>query len=123
MPVKVVDVSAVAAMIFGEPENDRVADRLTGATLKSPTLFDYELSSVCLKKFRKSDNPDAALIAYQLRRGLTIELVQVDHDDVLKLAQNTGLTAYDASYLWLSEHLGVELVTLDKQLAKAAARR
>lgn len=123
MPVKVVDVSAVAAMIFGEPENDRVADRLTGATLKSPTLFDYELSSVCLKKFRKSDIPNAALIAYQLRRGLTIELVQVDHDDVLKLAQNTGLTAYDASYLWLSEHLGVELVTLDKQLAKAAARR
>jgi predicted nucleic acid-binding protein len=32
----------------------------------------------------------------------------------------TGLSAYDASYLWLARDLDVELVTLDRQLAKAA---
>jgi predicted nucleic acid-binding protein len=37
----------------------------------------------------------------------------------LELAAATGLTAYDASYLWLARRLGADLVTLDKQLAKA----
>ena len=35
------------------------------------------------------------------------------------LALATGLTAYDASYLWLTRKLGAELVTLDQQLARA----
>ena len=60
MAVKVVDASAVAALLFGEPEADAVA---------------------------------AA----------------------------TGLTSYDASYLWVARRLGAELVTLDRQLEKAAA--
>lgn len=47
----------------------------------------------------------------------------VDHDGALEAAAATGLTAYDASYLWLARQLGVELVTLDRQLAKAAALR
>ncbi len=40
----------------------------------------------------------------------------------LDLATETGLTAYDASYLWLARQLGAELVTLDQQLARAAAK-
>ncbi len=44
----------------------------------------------------------------------------MDHDGALELALTTGLTAYDASYLWLTRQLGAELVTLDKQLATAA---
>ena len=51
----------------------------------------------------------------------SVEEVAVDHDGALKLAVTTGLTAYDASYLWLARKLGAELVTLDKQLAKAEA--
>jgi len=43
----------------------------------------------------------------------------VDHDGVLALAASTGLTAYDASYLWLARRLSADLVTLDRQLAQA----
>ena len=59
--------------------------------------------------------------AFQLRDRLAVEEVAVDHDGTLELAATTGLTAYDASYLWLARQLGAELVTLDKQLAKAQA--
>ena len=38
----------------------------------------------------------------------------------VELGLATGLTAYDASYLWLAKELGAELVTLDKALRKAA---
>ena len=40
--------------------------------------------------------------------------------DVVLIAQATGLTAYDASYVWLAGSLGADLVTLDKQLAATA---
>jgi len=33
------------------------------------------------------------------------------------LALRTGLTPYDASYLWLAGYLGADLVTLDERLA------
>src|SRR3984893_6924962 len=60
------------------------------------------------------------MAAFRLRGRLRVEEVAVDHDSALELAAVTGLTAYDASYLWLSRQLGAELVTLDRQLAKAA---
>lgn len=39
---------------------------------------------------------------------------------ILELAEATGLTAYDASYLWVAHSMGAELVTLDRKLAAAA---
>ena len=39
----------------------------------------------------------------------------------LLLADRENLTVYDASYLWLSRKLGLELVTLDSDLNAAAA--
>ena len=45
----------------------------------------------------------------------------VDQAGVVVLATATGLTAYDASYLWLARHLQAELVTLDRRLAAAAS--
>jgi predicted nucleic acid-binding protein len=44
----------------------------------------------------------------------------VDHVGALELALDSGLTVYDASYLWLARQLGAELVTLDKELGRAA---
>ena len=37
------------------------------------------------------------------------------------LAERTGLTAYDASYLWLARRMRSELVTLERQLEAAGA--
>lgn len=120
--VKVVDASALAAVLFNEPEADAIADRLAGARLVAPGLLAFELANVCLMKSRRrpEDRP-ALLAAFRLRHRLGIDHVAVDHDDALELAVATGLTAYDASYLWLAQDLGAELVTLDRPLARAAA--
>jgi predicted nucleic acid-binding protein len=40
---------------------------------------------------------------------------------MLSLAVQSGLSAYDASYLWLARHHDAELVTLDKKLQAAFA--
>ena len=122
MPVKVVDASALAALLFGEPEAEAVAQRLGDAELRAPALLGFELANVCLIKSRRHPEKRAALTAaFALRNQLPLDEVAVDHDAALELATAIGLTAYDASYLWLARKLGAELVTLDKQLAKADA--
>jgi len=122
--VKVVDASALAALLFGEPEADLVAGQLDGARLVAPILLAFELTNVCLVKCKRHpDQREALLAAFHLRDRLGVEEIAVDHAGALGIALNTGLTAYDASYLWLARQLGAELVTLDKALGRVAIAR
>jgi predicted nucleic acid-binding protein len=50
----VVDASAYAAIVFGEPEAAPVAQVLDGATVFAPPLLKFELASAALKKMRRS---------------------------------------------------------------------
>jgi predicted nucleic acid-binding protein len=122
MVVRVVDASAAAALLFAEPDADAVAARLGDARLVAPALFRFELANVCLLKCRRYPEQSPALIeAFRSHVGLGVEESAVDYDAAVELALATGLTAYDASYLWLSRSLGAELITLDLPLARAAA--
>jgi predicted nucleic acid-binding protein len=121
--VKVVDASAMAALLFGEPEAESVAARLSGARLIAPSLLAFELANVCLVKCRRRPSQRETLLAgHKLRGRLGVEEIAEDNDAVVDLALQTGLTAYDASYLWVARQFGAELVTLDKALDAAAAR-
>ncbi|MHB8529918.1 MAG: PIN domain-containing protein, partial [Caulobacteraceae bacterium] len=62
-----------------------------------------------------------SLESFALRERFDIQELTVDQDAVVRLAAKTGLSTYDASYLWLSRRHGAELVTLDRRLADAAA--
>ncbi len=124
MAVRVVDASALAALLFGEPEAEHIAGQLTDSRLVAPALLGFELANVCLIKCRRHPDQNNTLrTAFALRAQMQIEEIAVDHDENLALAAATGLTAYDASYLWLARRLDAELVTLDQQLGKAAAKR
>ena len=46
--------------------------------------------------------------------------VQIPPEGLVDVARSTGLTAYDAAYLWLARELEVELVTLDVRLEVAS---
>ncbi|MBV9289542.1 MAG: type II toxin-antitoxin system VapC family toxin [Hyphomicrobiales bacterium] len=121
MAVKVVDASAIAALLFGEPEADQVAKRLEGERMAAPALISFELANVCLFKIRRRpDQRPALMAAFRLRVRLGVEEIAVDHAKAVELAALTGLTADDASYLWLARELDAELVTLDRRLEKAA---
>lgn len=120
--VKVVDASALAALLFAEPEAEAIAGRLEGARLTAPALLDFELANVCLVKIRRRPGQrDALRAAFRLLPRLRVETIAVDPAAVLDLAEATGLTACDASYLWLARALGAELVTLDRRLEAASA--
>lgn len=121
MDAKVVDASAIAALLFGEPEAEDIARRLGDARLIAPALLAFELANVCLvKRRRRPDQASTLTAAFGLRDRLAMEEIAVDHEGVVQLAAATNLTAYDASYLWLARESGAELITLDGRLAEAA---
>ena len=121
MTVKVVDASAVAALIFGEPDAADIAARLRGSVLVAPNLLPFEIASVCLKKLRRHPvQQETLLAAHRLFGRMDISQTEVDQTEVVILAEQTGLTSYDACYLWLARRLQAELVTLNKQLARTA---
>jgi len=117
----VVDASAIGAIAFGEPEGPTLAAYLEGETMLSPSLVDYELSNLALKKARRrpADAPSIA-VALHAALALPIRRVAVPGLEVFALARQTGLTAYDASYLWLARARDAELVTLDDLLNRHA---
>lgn len=117
---KVVDASALAALLFAEPEAEAIAERLEGVRLAAPALLEFEVANVCLTKMRREPGQREALrTAFRLMQRLRVETIAVDHAATLDLAEATRLTAYDASYLWLARALGADLVTLDRKLAAA----
>jgi len=117
MRICVVDASAMAALLFGEPRAEEVAEVLEGARLAAPALLRFEMVSVCLKKIVAHPELESRLMsAFDLLSRFVIDTVQVDHRVTVALAMDTGLTTYDASYLWLAKELKGELITLDEKL-------
>lgn len=115
----VVDASAIAAIVFGEPDAATIAAHIADETLVAPAIIDYELANIGWKKLRR--HPDRALemLASLARvRGLAITRVAAPVLDVITLALQTGLSADDAAYLWVALSRDTELVTLDRQLAR-----
>lgn len=119
-PVSVIDASAFAAVLFNEPEGAAIANAMARRSMIAPRLLVYELANVCLTKIRRQPHMrDEFLAALRLDRLTHLELVDVDLDQVIRLAEEVRLSAYDASYLWLARSRGGELVTLDRRLADA----
>lgn len=118
----VVDASALAAIAFNEAGGDCVARRLEGASVAAPVLLKFELANAAWKQIRRRPDREREILralAETLGPQTRIRWMDVDASEVAMVALSTGLTAYDAAYVWLAGTLGADLVTLDKRIAKA----
>lgn len=121
MPVRVVDASALGALVFGEAKAEEITKTLGDSPMAAPALIWFELASICLRKIKAHPaQRDQILSAFLMAGKLAIEIVDVDHAAVVDLAVEADLTTYDASYLWLARHLKGELITLDGKMQRAA---
>ena len=120
MSVRVVDASALGALVFGEPKAQRISNALSDEPMVAPALIWFELASICLKKITTYPSQKTLILeVFDLARKLNIEIIEVDHSAVIELAEDTGLTTYDASYAWLALELKGELITLDVKMHRA----
>jgi predicted nucleic acid-binding protein len=107
--------------VFAEPKAEEIAKALADAPMVAPVLIWFELASICLGKLKAHPAQEKQILqAFDLARRLAIQTVEVEHLAVVELARKTGLTTYDASYLWLARHLPGDLVTLDRRMQAAA---
>jgi len=115
--VVVVDASALAAIAFGDDQADDVVGRLEGEDLHAPALFGLEMAHATLSRCRRSPARSNEFVAgFHRVLDLPIVLHEVPPLAAFALASNAGLSAYDASYLWLSRSLRAPLVTVDRRL-------
>lgn len=122
MSVTIVDASAIAAVIFDEPEAAPVMTSV-GGSLIAPGLLRYEMAGICATKLHRE--PKLARLTvqrYRLFSGLDIEFAEPDWDTLPLLARQWELSAYDAAYLQLALKRNAPLVTLDARLAAAYDR-
>lgn len=120
MGVKVLDSSAVAAILFGESEAASIVAALQQDSLITCALLPFEVANVCLRKIRRYPAQRREIIsAYECLAQMELEILDVDMDQAISLADRTGLTAYDAAYLFLALSCSAGLVTLDSRLLRA----
>lgn len=119
---RVVDVSAIGALVFGEPGKPWVESQIASVALIAPSLLHFELGNICWKKLRQFPAEANRLItAYEVwcMSGL-VRYEAIDSIQTLGLARTHQLTFYDASYLYLAANRRADLVSLDARLARAA---
>ena len=120
MPARVVDASVMAAWCFREPRSTEALRLLQGADLYAPLLLAYELASIARRKAAAyPENLETLEQALATALMLPIHWSDVNHLAVLRLALDTNLTTYDASYLYLAHALAIPLATFDRQLLQA----
>lgn len=122
----VVDASAPLESVSAATVNEPLAERLLAEAenLHAPHLIDVEvLSGLRRLQARREIAPDRAVAARSELTALAIE--RYPHagltDRMWELGDN--LSAYDASYLVLSELLRAPLITCDGRLARSPGHR
>lgn len=86
----------------------------------APLLWRSEFRSVLMKCLRVGyfKFEDAVQIMGEAEGLMTAGEYTVSSIDVLRLADSTGCSAYDAEFIVLAQELGIHLVTMDSMILK-----
>ncbi|MFN8619762.1 MAG: type II toxin-antitoxin system VapC family toxin [Chloroflexota bacterium] len=124
-PLVVLDASGPLARVLSEPEAPMMAAATarwsrTGARILVPDHFWLEITNPLIRRHRWS----TAEVAAALREldALSPEVVAADRPLLLlatELAEQHGLTTYDAMYAALAQVTGATLATFDRALRRA----
>lgn len=126
----VVDAMVIAYALIEVPGRTEEVNRALeqDATWASPPLWRSELRNVLLKYVRATSDavPGSDLTLGDALRKMEVaegliggRTVEVKTENVLQIADQTGLSGYDAEYMALAEDLGLRLLTADGPVLKA----
>jgi predicted nucleic acid-binding protein len=122
----VIDASVTACWAFDDEDHAtaaRARERLETEDAWVPSLWFFEVRNSLIVAERRGRVDEAHVSRFL---GLLARLpIQIDYDpvdgDLMNMARQRRLTAYDAAYLELARRKGAPLATLDRALATAAS--
>ncbi len=121
----IVDASVVISAFFPDEAQSQaqalIREFLAGKiVLKAPALLPYEVSNAIWQAERRgritTNQADEIVQAFA---GLEIEIIPQVWGEMLALAREFKLSAYDAAYLRLAEKTGELFITGDERLYNA----
>jgi predicted nucleic acid-binding protein len=125
----VLDASVSGSWIFPD-EFDPLATRAfealgKGSIALTPAIWWFELRNTIIvgeRRLRLTIRDSEVFLDSLSKFDIRVQETPADADRIFTLARRHGLTFYDATYLALAIEEGAPMATLDKALAKAAAR-
>ena len=102
---------------------DRIARRVRHEALVVPSLWEVEFGNVMTTLLRRkllARHQVASVLAKAERLDLTVDRDVATARVLFTLAEQHGISAYDAAYLELAVRRGLPLATRDTSLARAA---
>lgn len=119
----VIDTSALLAVLLNEPSRPALIKATQGYTLVGAPSLPWEIGNALVAGVRRKRlsavNVRQAWKSYQ---AVPIRLAEIDPGLALGLALQAGLYAYDGYVLETARAEGLPLLTLDRQMARAAKR-
>lgn len=127
-PRFVLDSSVTLSWQFEDeisPYSESILDYIENTAAAVPAIWPLEVANVLAiaeRTKRITTNKISSFLAGLCLLPITVDVSSAPHifDDVLSLARQHRLTAYDASYLDLARRLRLPLATLDAGLKRAA---
>ncbi|MDR1188256.1 MAG: type II toxin-antitoxin system VapC family toxin [Bifidobacteriaceae bacterium] len=122
----VIDASLTMTWCFEDestPATEAILDRVSQEGALVPQLWRYEVVNALAMSRRRERLTEAEaqfFLSLLDRLAIVVDSDLPDGRGLLAMAQSHRLTAYDAAYFLLAARRGLELATLDQELAAAA---
>ena len=131
MTAFVLDASVTAAWLLPDEASEhtrRLYSRIRRDEVEpqAPNLWQWECANILANGVRRGRIPFSAVeglwsVLEAIRHRVDLhELAPAQHKASLGVAMDAGLSAYDASYVWLARSLNLPLLTFDRKLMDAA---
>lgn len=119
----VIDTSVIIAVIAEEPEKEKLIGLTKGATVVVPPSVKWEVGnafSAILKRSRLT--LEQAVEAIDVYDSISMETVEINLRDAIRLSGKYNIYAYDAYILQCAIEYELPLISLDKDLVEIAKR-
>jgi len=119
----VVDTSVVIAVIADEPEKTALIELTKGAVIVAPPSIKWEIGNAFSAMLKRSRvNLEQVIEAIDIYQSISLEIVDIDLKDAVRLAGKYNIYAYDAYILQCAIEHDLPLISLDRNLIDIAKR-
>lgn len=119
----VIDTSAIIAVIADEPEKARLIELTKNATLVVPPSIKWEIGNAFSAMLKRSRiTLEQAIDAIEVYHSISMESVEINLKDAIRLSGKYNIYAYDAYILQCAIEHKLPLISLDKDLVEIAKR-